>query len=182
MKTAREDQMGDKRNSKFKAGSGVYSCDICGKQTRETGHGESSCGLCVYCYEVGGAENSHTDGWITRNEFERQVAELRVKHHHLGHIDDPLPVWTAFPQAQEAQVLLAQDSVTVTVTVSGGLVLKTFSGTTHRNAVARIGGLVYAVNAAGATEATWSFTVGDTTQGFTDRKQFCTELFRILKK
>lgn len=35
---------------KFELGSGCYECSDCGKQTRETGEGESSCELCLLCY------------------------------------------------------------------------------------------------------------------------------------
>ncbi len=39
----------------------VYACASCHKRTRETGDGESSCGLCRKCYRHGGAENHHSD-------------------------------------------------------------------------------------------------------------------------
>ncbi len=36
--------------SKIQKGSGVYICSICGKKTRDTGHGEGSVGICRDCY------------------------------------------------------------------------------------------------------------------------------------
>ena len=49
------------RNSRFQRGSAVYTCDSCGKRTRETGNSESYCGMCAKCYDDGGIENGHTD-------------------------------------------------------------------------------------------------------------------------
>ena len=45
----------------FQSGSGVYICSDCGKRTRETGDGESGCGLCVACFDEAGAEKHHND-------------------------------------------------------------------------------------------------------------------------
>jgi len=50
------------KNSKFRKGSGAYTCASCNKLTRETGGGESFVGLCLHCYEVGGWANSILDG------------------------------------------------------------------------------------------------------------------------
>jgi hypothetical protein len=49
--------------SKFQGGfkGAVYTCVVCGKKTRETGDGESSCNLCKKCYYEGGLENEHSD-------------------------------------------------------------------------------------------------------------------------
>jgi len=67
------------RNARFEKGSGVYTCDFCGKKTRETGCGESSVHLCVYCYELGGIENSRDDGELTQEEFEAEKAALQTR-------------------------------------------------------------------------------------------------------
>lgn len=40
---------------------GLYVCRVCGKRTRETGEGESSCLLCKNCYNRGALENDHND-------------------------------------------------------------------------------------------------------------------------
>ena len=47
--------------SKFQNRSAVYKCASCGKQTRETGDGESSVEMCAACYEIAGMENQHSD-------------------------------------------------------------------------------------------------------------------------
>jgi hypothetical protein len=49
------------RNSRFQRGSGTYRCSECDKLTRETGYGESGCGLCVDCYNAAGEENESND-------------------------------------------------------------------------------------------------------------------------
>lgn len=41
--------------------SPIYTCAICGKETRETGEGESSLELCKNCYIDSMAENEHND-------------------------------------------------------------------------------------------------------------------------
>ena len=49
------------QRSRIQAGSGVYTCECCGKRTRETGDGESFCQLCAKCYFEGGLVNEHSD-------------------------------------------------------------------------------------------------------------------------
>lgn len=48
---------------------GVYKCDFCHKDTRETGEGESDLGLCADCYAKAGDCNSVSDGTMTREEY-----------------------------------------------------------------------------------------------------------------
>lgn len=50
-----------KKYNRIARGSGVYPCVYCGKQTRETGEGESDCKLCAHCYLIAGLENQHSD-------------------------------------------------------------------------------------------------------------------------
>ena len=49
----------DKR--KFQTGSGQYKCLDCGKQTRDTGHGEGDARLCRACYEAAETANAESD-------------------------------------------------------------------------------------------------------------------------
>lgn len=46
---------------RYRPGSGCYTCGRCGKQTRETGRGESGCLLCRICYDISGCENLLSD-------------------------------------------------------------------------------------------------------------------------
>jgi hypothetical protein len=48
---------------RFQKGSGVYTCRICKKKTRETGEGESNTDLCYRCYTIAGIENEHLNGY-----------------------------------------------------------------------------------------------------------------------
>lgn len=48
-------------NRRFEKGSGKYKCADCGKTTRETGHGESDCGLCYRCMQNAEIENYVND-------------------------------------------------------------------------------------------------------------------------
>jgi hypothetical protein len=49
-------------DSKFKRGSGAYTCKVCGKKTRATGDGEEFVELCRRCHDEAGLENEHQDG------------------------------------------------------------------------------------------------------------------------
>jgi hypothetical protein len=40
---------------------GTYTCDECGKLTRETDQDAASCGLCADCYDRNGEENYKND-------------------------------------------------------------------------------------------------------------------------
>lgn len=61
--------MANRRNSHFRKGSGIYTCESCGKRTRETGGSESFCGLCAACYDYAGWENSHSDDGHENTEW-----------------------------------------------------------------------------------------------------------------
>lgn len=47
--------------NRFQRGSGCFTCDQCGKQTRNTGDNGPT-GLCQACYDKCGMENAHADG------------------------------------------------------------------------------------------------------------------------
>jgi len=65
---------------KFQTGSGTYVCGDCGKQTRETGYGESESGLCACCFRVAEWENALSDGHIDEAEFERVMEEIKKEY------------------------------------------------------------------------------------------------------
>jgi hypothetical protein len=48
-------------NSRFKEGSGKYTCCACLKETRETGHDESEVELCAKCLLENYVENARSD-------------------------------------------------------------------------------------------------------------------------
>lgn len=54
-------------NNRFNKGSGVYTCRICGKSTRETGEGEGELELCRKCYIEAGQENTYLDSHSKEN-------------------------------------------------------------------------------------------------------------------
>lgn len=66
--------------NRINRGSGVYTCECCGKRTRETGEGESDCGLCLYCYTEGGLINMLSDGHITQEQYDQELAALKKAH------------------------------------------------------------------------------------------------------
>lgn len=68
--------MSNTENGRMQKGSGIYTCEECGKKTRETGDGESWVRMCRRCWDLGGLENSLSDGNITQEEFDRYVAAL----------------------------------------------------------------------------------------------------------
>jgi hypothetical protein len=63
-------------HSRFQPRSAIYECSSCVKKTRETGQGESSCGVCAYCFLIGSEENALSDGTITQAEFDVIKAAL----------------------------------------------------------------------------------------------------------
>jgi len=51
------------RNHFIKGSNGAYKCECCGRGTRSTGNGDNEyVNLCEQCYEIGGIENSISDG------------------------------------------------------------------------------------------------------------------------
>lgn len=54
---------------------GTYKCGDCGKQTRETGYGESQFKLCAKCYATANVDNMESDGGYTDEE----IAVMRAK-------------------------------------------------------------------------------------------------------
>jgi len=75
-------------NRRFQRGSATYKCSICGRQTRETGAGESHSRQCADCYELAAIENSLLDGADYadfREEIERRLASIRT---HGGNTTD----------------------------------------------------------------------------------------------
>lgn len=58
---------------------GTYNCELCGKLTRDTGHGEASinggyCKKCLYeCY----AENALNDHGVDSDEYKNALEDLK---------------------------------------------------------------------------------------------------------
>ena len=53
--------MGNKQNSHFKRGSGMYQCECCGRNTRDTGEQGFGTKLCPDCWELAGIYNTLQD-------------------------------------------------------------------------------------------------------------------------
>lgn len=53
--------MARRKFNRFEVGSGCFTCRDCGKQTRENGTGNASCGLCPLCFEKASSENALAD-------------------------------------------------------------------------------------------------------------------------
>jgi hypothetical protein len=63
-------------SSKFRHGSGCFTCKGCGRKTRENGSGNSDCELCPECFEASGIENHMADNGETPEmlaEWQRQI-------------------------------------------------------------------------------------------------------------
>lgn len=56
--------------------SGVFKCEICGRRTRHVDQGME--GYCPQCDEIGGIENSITDGCYDGDAEGLQHAENRI--------------------------------------------------------------------------------------------------------
>ncbi|KKL04669.1 hypothetical protein LCGC14_2613770 [marine sediment metagenome] len=64
---------------RFQKGSGVYTCSFCGKETRETGYGESGSEACRSCFEREGERNIHTDTHFDAPEEGCEFCEAEAK-------------------------------------------------------------------------------------------------------
>lgn len=62
--------------NRFTKGTGVYTCDCCGRRTRDTGDGAMN-GICGMCYELAGYENLIQDG---EELSKRDIQEIRKVH------------------------------------------------------------------------------------------------------
>jgi hypothetical protein len=58
----------------------VYTCRSCKKQTRETGHDESTVQLCAFCFREAELTNSLSDGAITEEQFDEAFIELEREY------------------------------------------------------------------------------------------------------
>lgn len=97
------------------AGQSTYVCESCGKRTRETGLGEQGCGLCAYCFEVGGLENELSDGHITQEQFDAQLAGFQKQYNRLPKLvaaTEPLLVTAA---ENVAQLLALKNACTAAI-------------------------------------------------------------------
>jgi hypothetical protein len=65
---------------RFAKGSGVYTCIVCGKKTRDTGLGEAQGDMCAYCFEECGLENLLQDGRINGKQYDEMLAELKKRY------------------------------------------------------------------------------------------------------
>lgn len=66
--------------SGFKTGSKsrVYTCDECGKRTRNTGD-EGSVNMCRFCFETSEQVNAYYDGAITLEVLKASIAAIEKK-------------------------------------------------------------------------------------------------------
>jgi hypothetical protein len=58
--------------NRFQRGSGVYTCDVCERKTRNTGQSYSS-KLCGECWELAGIENEISDGHSTQADRQAEI-------------------------------------------------------------------------------------------------------------
>jgi len=60
-------------NRRFRRGSGVFKCSLCGKLTRETGRSNSFVEMCPFCMEASEQYNLVQDEVISYDEFKNKV-------------------------------------------------------------------------------------------------------------
>jgi hypothetical protein len=49
------------RNARFQRGSGLFVCNSCGRETRDTGHDGAVNHMCCFCWDLAGEDNSLSD-------------------------------------------------------------------------------------------------------------------------
>lgn len=64
------------RNSNFGKGSGTYTCEDCGRRTRDTGGGEGDLRVCRWCMEIQMIENAISDGQYTEAQGAAEIARV----------------------------------------------------------------------------------------------------------
>lgn len=68
---------------KFYRGSAVFTCNVCGRGTRDTGAQSVGNKICPQCFELAGLENEINDGHSTREDnldtIETLVDEIASK-------------------------------------------------------------------------------------------------------
>jgi hypothetical protein len=72
-----------KRNTFSRSAGSVYSCDCCGRKTRNTGAQSIGSRTCPQCFDLAGIENEISDGYTTvdaeRAKIDTLIAEIRAK-------------------------------------------------------------------------------------------------------
>jgi hypothetical protein len=76
------------KNQYFTKGAGSYTCYHCGKQTRETGEGESQFDLCASCYEWEGISNQHSDDNHPGEVWDCEECISQLSRKALSHLGD----------------------------------------------------------------------------------------------
>jgi len=66
-------------HNRFRKGSGVFTCTVCGKQTRDTSGGNGQVELCQSCYDRAGDENAVCDGLMSQEEFDKKWSVSSAK-------------------------------------------------------------------------------------------------------
>jgi len=66
-----------RNSSHFGKGSGVYTCAVCKRQTRQTGGDNDALDLCEECYEVAGLENEISDHDLHGPALDEAQAEIK---------------------------------------------------------------------------------------------------------
>jgi hypothetical protein len=64
---------------RFAKGSGVYTCRLCTRKTRQTDPDATAAKCCTQCWEISGIENEVEDGCITAEEGAARIAQLNAE-------------------------------------------------------------------------------------------------------
>jgi hypothetical protein len=73
------------KGNRFQAGTGsVYTCECCGRKTRNTRRQSMDSKTCPQCWDLAGIDNEESDGWLTHDEAEAKRAPLRAEIIALG--------------------------------------------------------------------------------------------------
>ena len=119
-----------REHSQFQTGSGAYDCVICGKKTRDTGHGEDCAEMCRVCFDAAGQVNylnDNFDGELFRQLFGTDPS---------GYMETPLcktPEEVAARSAAAAERLDQVDRETqpIAFTAAGFSLVKTEGSTSY---------------------------------------------------
>ena len=99
------------KHDRFARGSGCYTCQTCGRRTRETGDG-ANVKLCEPCYDLAGWQNSISDNGPDPQYLEVCRDRARTVYARGGRLDWADAFWAERGDAYDGihEMALAEDA------------------------------------------------------------------------
>lgn len=109
------------RISQFRGGKSTFICECCKRRTRETNGDHAQTGLCAWCFDLAGIENTLSDNGAEQafgeNGYYSEAHELLKK---LRDADADMSNWQALTDALDAWDRTPSDPACIVVTTTRG--------------------------------------------------------------